>query len=197
MANQAYENALTTGKVVVRKWWVNTNSQNDQITVQFQQEIERPQNDAGSINSLLIGLEQGSESLGNTTRVTALRSFNANQAATVLGSKQGDSTMGGSVMFANDLYHALGLPADIDLAIQVTENFTKNPKAPSQTPKVNPTTGEVVVATNPETNTQMPVYRHTDIVIASTCNHKFVASESRTQAPVVANPFSVLGEINS
>ena len=39
---QAYSNALTTGQVVVRKWWVNTNSAKNQITVQFQQEVERP-----------------------------------------------------------------------------------------------------------------------------------------------------------
>lgn len=198
MANQAYENALATGKVVVRKWWVNTNSQNNQVTVQFQQAVERPQDNVSSLNSLLIGLEQGSE-IGNTTRVTALRSFNADNVAAVLGSKQGDATMGSNVMFANDLYRALGLPEDIDVAIQVTENFEKNPKSATQTPKVNPSTGEVVVATNPKTNTQMPVYRHTDIVIAHTCNHTFVASESRVNAPaqVAVSPFNALGEIAS
>lgn len=178
MANQAYENALATGKVVVRKWWVNTNSQKNQMAVQFQQLVERPQNDPSSINSLLIGLEQGSESLGNTTRVTAIRSFNLDQASNYLGSREGDATMGSDVMFANDLYQSLGLPANIDLAIQVTENFTKNPKATSQTPKINPSTGEVVVATNPQTNTQMPVYRHTEIVTKETCNHTFIASEA-------------------
>ena len=195
---QAYENALATGQVVVRKWWVNTNSTKNQITVQFQQEVERPAS-AASANSLLISLEQGTEALGNTTRVTALRSFNADKAAAILGSREGDATMGGAVTFANDFYKKLGLPADTELSIQVTENFEKNPYSSSQQPKINPATAEVVMALNPETGTNMPVYRHTDLVIASTCSHKFIsAAQEETPSAAIGRPqYADAGELMS
>ena len=182
---QAYENALATGKVVVRKWWVNENSSKNQITVQFQQEVERPAS-AASANSLLISLEQGTEALGNTTRATALRSFNAEHVIAALGSREGDSTMGGDIMFANDFYAKLGAPAGTELAVQVTENFEKNPYSKNQAPKANPSTGEVVTALNPATGTNMPVYRHTDVVIASTCKNKFITSTQQEEEVVAS-----------
>jgi len=184
---QAYENALATGQVVVRKWWVNTNSTKNQITVQFQQEVERPAS-AANANSLLISIEQGTEALGNTTRVTSLRSFNADKAAAILGSREGDATMGSPVTFANDFYAKLGAPAGTELAVQVTENFEKNPYSNTQTPKVNPSTGEVVMAHNDATGTEMPVYRHTDLVIASTCKHKFITAVQETATASIGSP---------
>ena len=184
---QAYENALATGKVVVRKWWVNTNSSKNQITVQFQQEVERPAS-AASANSLLIALEQGTEALGNVTRVTSLRSFNADKAAAILGSREGDATMGSPVLFANDFYAKLGAPAGTELAVQVTENFEKNPYSKTQQPKVNPATGEIVMAQNPATGTNMPVYRHTDLVVASTCKHKFITPAQAEEPASIGTP---------
>ena len=199
MANPAYDQALTTGKVVIRKWWFNTNSTKNQMSVQFQQEVERPEN-ASAANSVLISLEQGTESLGNVTRVTALRSFEANKASAILGSREGDATMGSPVMMAEDFYQRLGLPADTQLSIQVTENFEKNPRSKTQTPKVNPSTKEVVVATNPLTGTQMPVYRHTDLVLAGSCEHKFIAGEPQAKPamPDLTQQFAAQsGGINS
>lgn len=194
---QAYSNALTTGQVVVRKWWVNTNSAKNQITVQFQQEVERPAS-AANANSLLISIEQGTEALGNTTRVTSLRSFNADKAAAILGSREGDATMGSPVMFANDFYAKLGAPAGTELAVQVTENFEKNPYSSSHQPKINPGSGEIVTANNPATGTNMPVYRHTDLVIASTCKHKFITTEQAEQPLSIGAPaFADAGELMS
>jgi len=181
MANPAYDQALATGKVVIRKWWVNTNSTKNQMTVQFQQTVERPETATTSSNAL-ISLEQGTEALGNTTSVTALRSFSIDRAAAILKSREGDATMGSPVYYADDFYAALGAPQGTTLGIQVTENFTKNAYSRTQTPKVNPSSGEIVVATNPTTGTQMPVYRHTDLVFAHDCVHTFVAGET----PVVA-----------
>ena len=200
MPNPAYDSALTTGKVVIRKWWFNTNSTKNQMSLQFQQAVERPDNQV-SVNSMLISLEQGTEALGNTTNVTALRSFNADKASAILGSREGDATMGSPVLFASDFYEKLGLPAGVQLAIQVTENFDKNPYSKTQSPKVNPSTGEVVLATNPATGTQMPVYRHTDLVMANQCQHVFIASEARKlpgmpDLSAVANA-AASGEINS
>lgn len=194
---QAYSNALTTGQVVVRKWWVNTNSAKNQITVQFQQDVERPAS-AANANSLLISIEQGTEALGNTTRVTSLRSFNADKAAAILGSREGDATMGSPVMFANDFYAKLGAPAGTELAVQVTENFEKNPYSNSHQPKINPGSGEIVTANNPATGTNMPVYRHTDLVIASTCKHKFITTEQAEQPLSIGAPaFADAGELMS
>ena len=184
MANPAYDQALTTGEVVIRKWWFNTNSTKNQMTLQFQQAVEKPDSQV-SANSMLISLEQGTEPLGNTTNVTALRSINADKATAILGSREGDATMGSPVIEANVFYEKLGFPPGTKFAIQVTENFEKNPYSNSHSPKVNPTTDEVVVATNPATGTQMPVYRHTELVIADTCKHTFIAGEA-PKAPSTA-----------
>lgn len=194
---KAYSDALATGQVVIRKWWFNSNSEKNQVTVQFQQAVERPAS-AASANSLLISLEQGTEALGNTTNVTTLRSFNADKASAFLGSREGDSTQGGDVKFANDLYKSLGAPADIDLAVEVTENFEKNPYSKSHQPKKNPSTGEVVTAENPVTGTAMPVYRHTNLVLAQQCNHKFIVAEPETQTAAPGRPqFAGLAELES
>jgi hypothetical protein len=198
MNQKAYENALDTGKCVIRRSWVNTNSSKNQVTVQFQQMVERPTTDAQSAANALIALEQGTDALGTHTYVTALRSFNADKIKEVLGSMEVDLYESGDPVFANDLYRELGAPEDIELAIQVTENFEKNPYSKTQSPKVNPSTGEIVVATNPVTGTQMPVYRHTDLVLAANCKHTFVAGETRNadsaQSPV---SFGITGEIAS
>ncbi len=199
MNQKAYENALDTGKCAIRRTWVNTNSGKNQVTVQFQQMVERPATDAASATSALIALEQGTDALGTHTYVTALRSFNADKIKEVLKSDTVDFYKSGTPVFANDLYAALGAPDGMEFGIQVTENFEKNPYSKTQTPKVNPSTGEVVVATNPVTGTQMPVYRHTDVVPAELCKHTFVATErAQTASTVTGAPFSIgTGEIAS
>ena len=188
---QAYENALATGQVVIRRWWFNTNSSRNQVTVQFAQRIERPAT-AASGNSQLIALEQGLEGLANETTVTALRSFNAEQAQAFFGSTEGDCMQGGTVYFANDLYKSLSGGSNVDVAVQVKENFTRNKYSQTQQPKSNPSTGEVVTALNPATGTPMPVYRHTDLVIASTCMNEFItaddSSASTTPTGAIGRP---------
>lgn len=197
MANPAYDQALTTGKVVIRKWWFNTNSTKNQMSLQFQQAVEKPTSEV-NVNSLLISMEQGTEPLGNTTNVTALRSINADKASVILGSREGDATMGSPVIEANAFYEKLGFPEGTEFAIQVTEDFEKNPYSKTQSPKINPSTGEVVVATNPVTGTQMPVYRHTELVIAETCNHTFIAGEAaKATATAEANAISISQGITS
>lgn len=198
MNQKAYENALDTGKCVIRRSWVNTNSSKNQVTVQFQQMVERPVTDAASATSALIALEQGTDALGTHTYVTALRSFNADKIREVLGADTVDYYKSGTPVFANDLYAKLGAPEGLEFGIKVTENFEKNPYSKTQTPKVNPSTGEVVVATNPATGTQMPVYRHTDLVPAQMCEHTFIASESTRTATTIDAPFGVnSGELAS
>jgi len=205
MANPAYNQALSTGKVHIRKWWFNTNSTKNQMTLQFQQEIERPASQQQT-SSLLIGLAQGTDGLGNTTRATALMSFNADIAAAILGSKEGDATMGSPVIAAENFFKVVaenaGQEFQAKLAIQVTENFAKNPYAKKQTPKVNPTTNEVVKSLNPKTGTEMAVYRHTELVDAAHCEHTFVVpvratAETETPATPAVSPVAAFGEIAS
>jgi len=195
---QAYENALATGQVVVRRWWFNTNSSKNQVTVQFAQQVERPASSAADAASQLISLEQGTEGIGNTTTVTALRSIDADRAQAFFGSTEGNAMQGGAVHMANDLYKSLGAAADVDLAIQITENFEKNPYSKTQTPKSNPSTGEVVTALNPATGTHMPVYRHTDLMLSKICSNKFIASESQeAQTAAPGRPAILAGELAS
>lgn len=205
MPNPAYDSALTTGEVVIRKWWFNTNSTKNQMSLQFQQEVERPAN-AQQTSSLLIGLAQGQEGLGNVTRATALMSFDANIAASVLGSKEGDATMGSPVFAAENFFKVLaenaGKEFNTKLAIQVTENFAKNPYAKKQSPKINPQSGEIIKSLNPETGTEMPVYRHTELVDAATCEHTFIVptratAQTETPAAAAISPIAAFGEIAS
>ena len=100
---------------------------------------------------------------------------------------------------ANDLYKSLGATADVDLAIQITENFEKNRDcSKTQTPKSNPSTGEVVTALNPATGTHMPVYRHTDLMLSKICSNKFIASESQeAQTAAPGRPAILAGELAS
>jgi hypothetical protein len=192
MANPAYDQALSTGRVLVRKWFRNNNSTKNQMTVQFQQLVDRPESPESSLNEL-IGLAQGS-AIGNQTRVTALMSFNADRASAVLGSMEGDATMGSPVVAAEVFFNKLaemdGKQFTTRLAIQVTENFTKNPKAPRQTAKINPTTKEVVTSLNPATGTQMPVFRHTSLVAEANCNHTFIVPQrNEVEVPVNLGDF--------
>ena len=194
MAN-AYENTLATGQVVVRRFWYNTQSSRDQVSVQFAQKVERPSTGV-SANSSLIALEQGSEELDNTTTVTAIRSFSAEKAREIFGATEGSFVEGGTPVLGNDVYSKLG-GAPTEVAIQVTENFTKNRYAKNHDPKINPASGEVVMAMNPATDTLMPVYRHTDITLAHLCENNFIAaSPVEEKATAIERP-AMAGELAS
>lgn len=176
MASTAYQNALTTGKTVVRRWWVNPRSTKNQVSVQFAQQIERPAT-ASSIESKMIAFEQGTPELGNTTGVTAIRSLSAEQAVKIFGAMEGTCYNDGDKLhYADDVY-------GFATGIEVVENFERNPYSSSQEPKVNPSTGEVVKALNPATGTSMPVYRHTKLTAAEAINHSFLQATPASAAP--------------
>lgn len=164
--NPLFVNALDSGKVVVRRWWYNTNSSKDQVTVQFIQQVERP----GDTSSL-VAIAQGST---NKQTVTALFSFNADVAQAHLGSTEGSFVEEGQPIFASSIWGQ-------EVNIQVTENFTPNPYSKSHEPKINPGTGEVVTAYNGETGQDDPVYRHTELV-AGPASHKFMAPREDVNA---------------
>jgi hypothetical protein len=167
--NHLFQEALETGRVVVRRWWPNTNSSNNQVTVQFFQLVQ-----TGDGKPNLIAIAQGVPT-GNI--VSALFSFNADVVEHLLGSTEGSFVEEGQPVYGDDLFGT-------EVNIQVTENFIKNPYAKKQEPKLNPSTGEVVMATNPETNQMEPVYRHTELV-AGIPYHSFVRP---IQPAAVASP---------
>lgn len=169
--SNAYENALATGKVVVRRWWANAQSTKNQVSVQFQQEIDGPVT-GNSVESAMIALEQGTEALGGKQRPTAIRSLSAEQAIKLLGSIEGNCyEEGKAIKYADEVY---GFPT----GIEVIENFDKNPFSKNQQPKSNPSTGEVVTAMHAGLGMKMPVYRHTKLTAATQVSHSFVDSSS-------------------
>jgi len=173
MGNTSYQTSLETGKVVIRKWWFNQNSDKNQCSVQFQQQVEKPTSN-NSVEDVLISIEQGSQGYGNTTNVTAIRSYNADRIAELLGSTIGDCTAPGAPQHFADILYTMEDGTIVDTGVEVTENFTKNPYSTSQTPKVNPKTGEIVTAVNPINGALMPVYRHTKLTSAGLVEHSFV-----------------------
>ena len=144
-----FNEALTTGKVVARKAWTNKNNP-EQVAVQFFQQIESP----SSVSSL-VSMAQG---IKPVQTVSAIFSFAKDVAQSKLGSTDVDFTSGGEAVFASDMFGQ-------EVNIQVTENFTPNPYSSSHQPKVNPGTGEVVTGYDEASGENMPVYRHTELVV--------------------------------
>ena len=161
--NNSFNSALETGKVVVRRFWYNDNSEKDQVTVQFFQQIKKPETD----NSSLLAIAQG---ISDSQTVSALYSFKADIAKAIFGNTEGSFVESGTPVFANDIFQT-------DVNIEVTENFTANPFSSNHEPKINPSTGEVVVAFNPETNQDDAIYRHTELVTGK-ADHTFISASS-------------------
>ena len=154
--NSNFDQALTTGQAIVRKWWVNKNN-SSQIGVQFQQEIPSP-----SSANILVTMAQG---IRPVQKVTAIHSFNSEVAQAFLGSSEGDF-LESTPKLASELFQGM------EVNIQVTENFTPNPYSSSHEPKINPGTGEVVTGYDETTGKNMPVYRHTELVLGE-AKHSF------------------------
>lgn len=168
-----FNEALTTGKVVVRKAWTNKNNP-EQVAVQFFQQIDSPT----SVNSL-ISMAQGIQPVQT---VSAIFSFAKDVAQSKLGGTDVDFTTGGEAIYASDMFGQ-------EVNIQVTENFTPNPYSKSHQPKVNPATGEVVVGLDSTTGKNMPVYRHTELV-PGVATHTWAAKaslEATNASPVGVN----------
>lgn len=143
-----FKEALTTGKVVVRKAWVSTKNP-EQVAVQFFQQIDSP----SSVNTL-VSMAQGIKPIQT---VSAIFSFSKDVAQSKLGNTDVDFTAGGEAVYAADMFEQ-------EVNIQVTENFTPNPYSDSHQPKINPGSGEVVTGYDSSTSKNMPVYRHTELV---------------------------------
>ena len=172
----AFQNALSTGKVVVRRWWVNRNN-SDQVTVQFFQLLDTG---AGPVN--LISIAQGTTP---KQTISALYSFKREIAESKLGSTEGSFVDSDMVMFGSELF-------GVDVSIKITENFAPNPYSKSHEPKINPSTGEVVVSYNAETGTNDPVYRHTELVagIINPSDHVLIRPEVKATTTATSKFFT-------
>jgi hypothetical protein len=143
-----YEQALASGQVIVRKWWRNENSSKDQISVQFQQELERNESDP---SSALLADSQG---ITGKARPTAIRSFAAQVIIDKLGSDEGNCIEEGQpIHMAKKLFPSVPV-----LGIQVVQTFEPNELRKNHAPVVNPTTGEVKMILGRE------VYQHEELI---------------------------------
>jgi len=163
-----------SNQTMVRKIWKNVNSDKEQYSIQMMEQVDGPlATDAGS--SMLVNIAQG----GNGgQRVTAIFSVSKEQLEKVGVSLPSEDGSHDSYCFEGDgLLAARTVFNDVEVEIQVVENTTKDPNRPSQEPKVNPSTEEVI------TNNGRPVYRHTSLVPFGQAKNVFLESD-RVEEPV-------------
>jgi len=147
----AYEQALLTGKLLVRKWWKNTNSDKEQISVQFQQEVPRKNTSSATDVSSLVADAQG---ISNKARPTAIFSFKAEIAENILGSSEGDCIEEGNEIFFGKVL----FPNAKMVGIQVIQTFSPNEFKSDHQPVINPLTGEIKAFFG------RPVYQHEELI---------------------------------
>lgn len=138
-----------TTEVSIRKIWVNTNSDKNQVSVQFCQEVE-----GSTASNALVNAAQGT-SFGPSL-LTAIFSFAADKAMEYFGTTEADYS---DVAMAERpgiqaFEEAVGSP----LAISVVENTERDPNRSNQEPKINPQSGEILL------HDGSPIYRHTELV---------------------------------
>lgn len=139
-------------QVRIRKIWVNTQSEKDQVTVQFAQKIDHP----SQLNKIAL-VAQALDSLGSGV-TTALVSMKREVVEDLFGTTDADY----SDQPFDQWPSAETLEAKTGkLAISVVENTTQNPNSPNQKPKINPSTDEVI------TYNGKPIYRHTSLTTVS------------------------------
>ena len=162
-----FNDALTTGKVVVLQTRTNTNSSKNQVGVQFIQRIK-----SGGSTSALVALAQGIEDAGYT-KGTAWFSFNADVIAKLGLEADKNYRDADEVVYGSDLFDGA------EVNIQITENTEANPDNPGLTPKINPQTAEVQMFNG------APIYRHTTLVAGTAVNTFLKANKVATGTTTV------------
>lgn len=173
-----FQNALATGKTLVRNVWVNENN-SDQVGIQFMQQIETSE---GVSPSLAL------QGIKSTRKLTVIASAKK-ETLEAVGLKIQNYAETDEVLFANDLYKSLGVTQDVNISLE--ENHDKYVRTATGTiayrkdgssielePKVNPTSGEVVKVNGKE------VYAHTSISFGMP-KRTFLRNESVQQLQVV------------
>lgn len=186
-----YQEALDTGKTVLRKTWINHNAKSGiQISLQFQQKIKV---DSEGTGNMLVAFAQDMSGIGENypTVILSMKPEVAEKIGIPIDADLWDpgDVVGedhSQVIFANDIFPA-ELRGNLDINIQVVENFSKNPLSPKQEPKKNPRTMAVL------TKNGVPIYRHTYLVQGEP-NNVFVAHD-RVASPVtrVSTSFAGVG----
>jgi hypothetical protein len=162
-----FNKALSEGKTMVRSIRKNINSDKDQYTVQFMQQVDNPNSEG---TDEIVALSQG---YTPGQRVTAL--------ASVAGKKLEEMGIMSLLAKTSDKLTTFFEEEDtllegtrilgVDLDISVEENTTKNPLSMSQQPKINPTSNEVL------TSDGLPIYRHTKVVKRGKGTYNFLAHD--------------------
>lgn len=149
-----FQEALNTGKVVVRSIFANKNNP-EQISVQLFQKVEKPAEFKGAASegfNPLVAMAQGLEAFDDKTTISAIMSFKKDIALKFFKTIEANYSESNKGILAENIY---GCPVEIS----VIENTTKNPKSDTQTPVTTPK-GEVKKLNG------LPVYRHTELVPA-------------------------------
>jgi hypothetical protein len=158
--SQEFKAALKTGKVLVRQIFDNPNSTKNQATIQFVQMLPEGVGATGDSGEIVAAL-QGIPNLRQT--VTSLMSVKK-EVLQAKGIAFGYYCEDDNILTAEEI-------VGFDINIQVKEDTVKNSLSPSQTPKKNPTTDEVL------TYQGKPIYRHTTVVKGEP-NHVFLRASS-------------------
>jgi len=166
----AFNAALKTGAVILREIQPSKKEGSDQLALHFMQEITMPETEGR--NKLVSILQKK----GNgTNRVTAIMSaspeFCEDNGLEVGKYSEDETIVTGEALFGEEVN------------IQVIENLTKNPYSTTQTPKINPDSGEVLEYKGD------PIFRHTDLK-AGNVTHSFLQhdrnEEDSTQQPIAS-----------
>lgn len=164
-----FPKSLSTGKVFVVQSYLRE-SKIAPVAVQFAQQIIKESSDP------VLALQLG----GNIgTIVTTTKNFTIEQAKKLrLNSGEEQKVFNDqNVIFANDI-------SNIPLEISVIENTTKNELLKSQTPKINPATGEIL------TFESKPIYVHTNLVPKEKLIRSFLQSDNlnvSNSTPIVSS----------
>lgn len=170
-------------KLKIRKIWLNFNSEKNQVTVQFAQQVE-----GGTNQNALVAAAQGTNF--GPGMVTSLLSFKADKALEYFGTTDADYSDQPFEQWPNATAFAEAVGGE--LAISVIENTKADPnRRTPQAPKNNPQTGEILL------HDGSPIYRHTEVAIAAEVKTVLLKHNGTAPADVVigvaADAFAAAG----
>jgi hypothetical protein len=129
-----YNEGLKSGKVCVRKIWVNENSNKDQVSVQMIQVIDNPNFDKTQISDPLVALAQG---INGQIKQTAIMSFKKDIAIQYFGTTSANYA-------EEDKGVILDEKLGIETGISVQDSFEPNPNISNHRAVINPKTQQAV-----------------------------------------------------
>ena len=176
-----FQQALETGKVIVRRAWLNNRSRKDQVSVQFMQEIESPNAGGNALVAVAQGVGNGKQ------RITDVLSFARPQFLQLFGLDSIDEE--GVNYYDSDVEPPIAEDIfGMEVNISVTENtdpreYDDNGNAVREMnlrqAKLNPQTNEYLMSNGEH------IYRHTKMAPGE-ATHQFLRHDSTVHAQDLA-----------